>query len=188
MIIIDPDGRGPGDDDDGNVLQRFLSSLGQLFKSSKGSEDQNVEQVQDENQGNTDEMVPIKRTSEVSEEVLEKVENGVEEVHDVAANVSGGAAILALASTVTPAQPVFGVCSSFAGGVAATASGVNSLLTGDSEYSDRFIYEVTTLGIGAGSSAIKAGKTLTPENVEVLKHVFSNFVTGSSWGGGFIFK
>ena len=97
------------------------------------------------------------------------MENGVEEVHDVTANVSGGAAILALASTGTPAQPVFGVISSITGVLQQPASGVNSLLTGDSEYSDRFIYEVTTLGIGAGSSAIKAGKTLTPENVEVLK-------------------
>ncbi|MBU0559360.1 MAG: RHS repeat-associated core domain-containing protein, partial [Bacteroidetes bacterium] len=186
LLRIDPTGmldeNGNEDDKDKqNWFQKMWSIIGQLTSSSENTESQSGNPIVD-----SDEMTGMKKVAEVSEKAKQNVVEGIDNVHDVASTTSGVAAVGALSTTGTPASPVLATTSSAAGYVAAGASFTNWLITGDSKYLNNLKYEVSTFGIGAGSQAIKAGKTLTPSNVKILQDVYRNNINAMSWGIGYI--
>ncbi len=162
-----------------NWFQKMWSFIGQLTSSNENTETQSGNPIVD-----SDEMKGMKKVAEVSEKAKQNVVEGIDNVHDVASTTSGVSGIGALSSTGTPVSPLLATTSSLSGLVAAGASGANWAITGESKYRNNFYYEISTMGLGAGSQAIKAGKTLTPANAKILQEVYENSVSGFGWGIG----
>ena len=192
MRFIDPTGnQAEGDEEENkeeNIWNKFLRFIGLLSEVNNKYAQPEMENDIDM-LANSEEMKGAKIIALEVDKAKKKTVRGIDYIHDVASTTSGAAAIGALSSISNPETailaPILTTTTTITGVIAAGASGLNWAITGESRYINNFIYEGITIGIGAGANSIRAGKTLTPENEEILRQVYKNFVSGTSLGIGF---
>ncbi len=192
LKYFDPDGKQLDDEEDDedekekkNIWNKFLRFISLLSETANISEKPNVENDVDM-LINSEEMKGAQILNNEIKKAKKATVKGIENVHDIASTTSGVSAIGALSTAGTPISPVLTTTSSATGLVAAVASGLNWALTGKSIYKNNFIYEIGTIGIGAGARVIKPSITLTTENAKILQQIYKNNISGIGWEIGLL--
>ena len=188
MNYFDPDGKQTEGEEKENIWSKFLRFIGILSEANN-----KYEQPQIENDIdlliNSDELKGAQILNAEIDKVKIATVKGLDKIHDVAAMTSGISAIAALSSTSNPGTAIlalyFTTISTVSGIFAASTSGLNWALTDESKYKKNFLFEGITIGIGAGANSIKAGEILTPENEIILRQIYKNYISTTSWGIGF---
>jgi len=195
LKYFDPDGKQLDDEEDDedekekkNIWNKFLRFISLLSETANISEKPNVENDVDM-LINSEEMKGAQILNNEINKAKKATVSGINKVHGIASTSSGIFAIAALVTTSNPetalVAPVLTTTSTLAGIVASSASGLNYAITGETKYLNNFWFESATIGIGVAANSINAGKFLTPENEKVLRQIYKNYISVTSWGIGF---
>ncbi len=194
MRFIDPTGnQAEGDEEENkeeNIWNKFLRFIGLLSEVNNKYAQPEMENDIDM-LANSEEMKGAKIIALEVDKAKKKTVEGIDYIHDVASTTSGAAAGISLLTIYEPQISGGALTVSMGAGIiAGSASFASYLITGKSSYGIRAAFEFSTLGIGAiSNSAVKAGKTLTPENVIYLRNTigggYGSFMSGTSIGFGF---